>query len=134
MEWLHLLVGDWQLIADLSFADLILWVRSQDDAWSAVAHVRPTTGQLVFVEDQVGQVAHGRTHDLLDEAAQEQRIIRVRQVGAGPEGAGREEYIPVVRDGQVVSVMTWHTDLGRPGPRVGSRSPISPRLTPCAEW
>jgi len=23
-EWLHLLVGDWQLIADLSFADLVL--------------------------------------------------------------------------------------------------------------
>ena len=22
-EWLHLLVGDWQLISDLSFADLI---------------------------------------------------------------------------------------------------------------
>ena len=26
-EWLHLLAGDWQLIADLSFADLVLWVR-----------------------------------------------------------------------------------------------------------
>ena len=25
-EWIHLLVGDWQLIADLSFADLVLWV------------------------------------------------------------------------------------------------------------
>jgi hypothetical protein len=26
MEWLHSLVSDWQLLADLSFADLILWV------------------------------------------------------------------------------------------------------------
>ncbi len=24
-EWLHLLVGDWQLVSDLSFADLVLW-------------------------------------------------------------------------------------------------------------
>ena len=24
-EWLHLLVGDWQLVADLAFADLALW-------------------------------------------------------------------------------------------------------------
>ncbi|MBK0297388.1 histidine kinase N-terminal domain-containing protein, partial [Bacillus sp. S34] len=26
VEWLHLLVGDWQLLADLSFADMVLWV------------------------------------------------------------------------------------------------------------
>ena len=26
VEWLHLLVGDWQLLSDLSFADLVLWV------------------------------------------------------------------------------------------------------------
>ncbi|MET0871005.1 MAG: histidine kinase N-terminal domain-containing protein, partial [Paeniglutamicibacter terrestris] len=24
-DWLHLLVGDWQLVADLAFADLVLW-------------------------------------------------------------------------------------------------------------
>lgn len=27
VEWLHQLVGDWQLISDLSFADLVLWVQ-----------------------------------------------------------------------------------------------------------
>jgi len=27
LEWLHSLVSDWQLLADLSFADLILWVQ-----------------------------------------------------------------------------------------------------------
>ncbi|HEY8479689.1 MAG TPA: histidine kinase N-terminal domain-containing protein, partial [Spirillospora sp.] len=26
LEWLHALVSDWQLLADLSFADLLLWV------------------------------------------------------------------------------------------------------------
>ena len=26
LEWLHVLVSDWQLLADLSFADLVLWV------------------------------------------------------------------------------------------------------------
>ncbi|CAN5352442.1 hypothetical protein BH09ACT5_BH09ACT5_18450 [soil metagenome] len=28
IEWLHLLVGDWQLLADLAFADIVLWVPS----------------------------------------------------------------------------------------------------------
>src|SRR5664279_2630176 len=26
VDWLHLLLGDWQLLADLSFADLVLWL------------------------------------------------------------------------------------------------------------
>ena len=26
LEWIHSLVSDWQLLADLSFADLVLWV------------------------------------------------------------------------------------------------------------
>ena len=116
MEWLHLLVGDWQLIADLSFADLVLWVRATDGRWEAVAHVRPTTGHLVFVDDQVGRQADpAHTAPLLDEAADEQRILRVRQVDMPQEGepdqSVREEYIPVVRDGRVVAVVTRHTNL-----------------------
>ena len=46
VEWLQLLVGDWQLISDLSFADLVLWVPGGIEGWLAVAHVRPTTGQM----------------------------------------------------------------------------------------
>ena len=27
VDWLHILLSDWQLKADLSFADLVLWAR-----------------------------------------------------------------------------------------------------------
>ncbi len=116
VEWLHLLVGDWQLVADLSFADLVLWVHSTSDSWEAVAHVRPTTGQLVFVDDQVGRIAdHGHTRELVEESALEQRILRVRQAKivqpSLPDQSVREEYIPVVRQGRVVAVLTRHTNL-----------------------
>ena len=30
IEWLHMLIGDWQLIADLAFADIVLWAPTQD--------------------------------------------------------------------------------------------------------
>ncbi|MEO8529398.1 MAG: histidine kinase N-terminal domain-containing protein, partial [Pseudolysinimonas sp.] len=30
VEWLHLLVADGQLLADLAFADIVLWVPSAD--------------------------------------------------------------------------------------------------------
>ena len=53
-DWLHLLVGDWQLLSDLSFADLVLWVPGGTEGWLAVAHVRPTTGQMVFFETITG--------------------------------------------------------------------------------
>ena len=56
-EWLRLLVSDWQLLSDLSFADLVLWVRSAAGQWQAVAHIRPTTGQTVYFRDQVGRLA-----------------------------------------------------------------------------
>ncbi|HEX5967142.1 MAG TPA: histidine kinase N-terminal domain-containing protein [Intrasporangium sp.] len=121
VEWLHLLVGDWQLIADLSFADLVLWVRpatgtrGAEGPWAAVAHVRPTTGHLVFVDDQVGRTAdHDHVGPLLDEAAAEQRILRVRQVEVPSDNGHqsvREEYIPVVREGKVVAIVTRHTNL-----------------------
>ena len=82
VEWLHSLVSDWQLLADLSFADLILWVplRAPEGAlnsgWVAVAQMRPTTGPTSFPDDVVGtQVGPGR-RPLLDTARSERRIWR----------------------------------------------------------
>ena len=48
IDHLHRLAGDWQLLSDLSFADLLLWVpvrapAGQPRAFLCVAQVRPTT-------------------------------------------------------------------------------------------
>ncbi|MEO7745966.1 MAG: histidine kinase N-terminal domain-containing protein, partial [Actinomycetota bacterium] len=68
VEWLHQLVGDWQLLSDLSFADLVLWVPARAGGWYAAAHIRPTTGPMVFFDDVVGQrLARGR-RPVLDQA------------------------------------------------------------------
>ena len=62
LEWLHSLVSDWQLLADLSFADLILWVPLRAPAgalssgWVAVAQMRPTTCPRSYPDDLVGTV------------------------------------------------------------------------------
>ncbi|GAA4357829.1 PAS domain-containing sensor histidine kinase [Angustibacter luteus] len=110
VEWLRLLVGDWQLLSDLSFADLVLWVPA-GDGWLAVAHVRPTTGATAFVDDVVGQdVARGRRPQL-DRAFDEQRICRERDPDWQDDVPLREETIPVVRDGRPIAVMARHTNL-----------------------
>ncbi|HWV79066.1 MAG TPA: histidine kinase N-terminal domain-containing protein, partial [Isoptericola sp.] len=46
-EWLHLLVGDWQLVSDLAFADLVLWLPTSDGGFVALAQCRPSTGATV---------------------------------------------------------------------------------------
>jgi hypothetical protein len=56
IAWLHLLVAEWTLLADLSFADLLLFVRTRDDSgFVTVAQMRPTTGQTLYQDDKVGE-------------------------------------------------------------------------------
>ena len=55
VAWLHALVTDWQIIADLSFADLVLWVPDAEakGMWAG-AQIRPTTGPTTLFEDVAG--------------------------------------------------------------------------------
>src|SRR5216683_5532420 len=77
LDWLQSLVSDWQLLADLSFADLVLWAPLQDGSgWVVLAQMRPTTGPTTFHDDVVGSFASTGARPFLDAARQEQRICR----------------------------------------------------------
>ena len=111
VEWLRQLVGDWQLLSDLSFADLVLWVAASDGGWLAVAHVRPTTGSTVFFDDVVGtEVERGRRAQL-DRAFEHGVICRERDPEWTEDVPVREETIPVIRAGRTIAVLSRHTDL-----------------------
>src|SRR3954467_5173857 len=112
LEWLHLLVGDWQMISDLSFADLVLWVRDRSaDGWVAVAHCRPSTGATVYYDDVVGTRAPRGRRVQVDRAWELRRICRERDPEWHDDVPVREEAIPVVRRGRVVAVVGRHTNL-----------------------
>ena len=111
-EWLHLLVGDWQLISDLSFADLVLWVRRPGGDWIAVAHVRPNTGQMVFYEDVVGRGPLPQLRGLLDQAQETRAVVRAPHVRHRDDLRVREEAFPVPRAGAPIAVVSRHTNLG----------------------
>jgi two-component sensor histidine kinase len=112
LEWLHLLVGDWQMLSDLSFADLVLWVpRKGSSGWVAAAHCRPSTGVTVYYDDIVGTtVDHGR-RPLLDRAFELVRICRERDPEWHDDVPVREETVPVVRAGRPIAVLARHTNL-----------------------
>jgi two-component sensor histidine kinase len=111
IEWLHYVVGDWQLIADLSFSDLVLWAPSTDGAWRAVAHVRPNTGPMVFYEDIVGLSSTPSHQRMLDEAFTSRSIVLGKDPVRREELAVREEAVPVVREGEALAVITRHTNV-----------------------
>ncbi len=54
LDFLKRLALDWQIIADLSFADLALWVKLDSGGYIAIAHVRAATAATVFPEDFLG--------------------------------------------------------------------------------
>ena len=112
LEWLHSLVSDWQLLADLSFADLILWAPVREEtSWVALAQMRPTTGPTSFQNDVVGAFAKPEDQRLLDEARDDRRIFRESDPDWTTGVPVRTEAIPVTRDGEVIAVIERCTNL-----------------------
>ncbi|HET9187140.1 MAG TPA: histidine kinase N-terminal domain-containing protein [Acidothermaceae bacterium] len=114
LDWLHLLVGEWQLLADLSFADLLLWVRAvrpAPEGFVAVAQIRPVTSQTAYVQDKVGQLIADGKRLLVNRAWHEGRIVREGDPEWGEGIPVREETIPVRFDGRVIAVVARHTNL-----------------------
>ncbi len=54
VDHLHAVVAEWQLLADLSFADYLMWVRRDDGSLVCVAQCRPNTAPTVLLRDVVG--------------------------------------------------------------------------------
>ncbi len=112
LEWLHALVSDWDLLSDLSIADLTLWAPLPEEAcWIALAQVRPTTGPTAFPEDRVGSVIAAVKQPLLAAAVQEGRICREGDPEWHRGVPVRHETIPVSRVGRVIAVLERSTNL-----------------------
>ncbi|WP_283134038.1 sensor histidine kinase [Rhizohabitans arisaemae] len=112
LEWLHSLVSDWQLLADLSFADLILWIPlSENDGWVAIAQMRPTTGPTVYHDDVVGKRVARNERSLIDTAWNERRICREGDPDWSSGVPVREETIPVRRADHFIGVIQRSTNL-----------------------
>jgi two-component sensor histidine kinase len=115
VDHLHRLAADWQLLADLSFADLLLWVRTtgpyDEAAFLCVAQVRPTTAPTAYQTDQVGWMLCGAKAERLEIAAGEGRIWREGDPVWTDDLPSRHEAIPVRHRGQVIAVVGRDTNL-----------------------
>ena len=124
VAWLHLLQADWQIIADLSFADLVLWLPdSQGSGFWAGAQMRPTTGPTAYVDDIVGTFVPTGRRPLLDTAYSQGRLVREGDPEWRDDVPVRVESIPVRREGRVIAVIARNTNLL--GVRTPSRLELS---------
>jgi two-component system, sensor histidine kinase PdtaS len=117
---LQRLVGEWQLLSDLSFADLLLWIpvplQDGDDSYTAflcAAQCRPTTGPTAYQHDQVGVVSRGERAVPLRTALREGRIFRETEPDWEGDLPIRREAIPIRIDGasQVIAVLGKDANL-----------------------
>ncbi|MEO9325480.1 histidine kinase N-terminal domain-containing protein [Nocardioides sp. C4-1] len=124
VAWLQLLQADWQIIADLSFADLLLWLpdRAGTGYWAA-GQMRPTTGPTAYVDDVIGTFVERGRRPLIDAAFDQARTVREGDPEWRDEVPVRMETIPVVRAGRVIGVIGRHTNLL--GVRTPSRLELS---------
>ena len=124
VSWLQLLQADWQIIADLSFADLVLWLpdRAGQGFWAG-AQMRPTTGPTAYVDDIVGTFIPVGRRPLLDAAYSQGRLVREGDPEWRDDVPVRVETIPVRRAGRVIAVIARNTNLL--GVRTPSRLELS---------
>jgi two-component sensor histidine kinase len=123
VEHARRLVADWQLLADLAFADLTLWVPLATGAWWCVAQVRPLTAPTSRPEDMVGAEVEDADAAQFVVAYREGRPVTEGEPDWSGPAPRRREVIPVRHEGTVVAVLAKDTNLAV------TRSPSTLELT-----
>ena len=116
--WLKLLVSEWQLLADLSFSDLVLWVPDRDpNVFWAAAQLRPTTGPTALFDDVVGDLIAYSPEHLVSEAFLSGLITRTSDAKLQAGMPVDTHAVPVRFGDRVIAVVEQHTS------QLGVRAP-----------
>lgn len=114
---LRAIISEWQLLADLSFADLLLWVplRENPKSWPeghvVVAQMRPTTAATVYPKDLVGEKVRWGERPWIDSALSDGEIQRDTEPELVGEQTIKEETIPILHNGKVIGVVARYRNI-----------------------
>ncbi|MDO5619590.1 sensor histidine kinase [Kocuria sp.] len=121
MEYLHLLLAEWQILADLGMGDVLLTVP-EDHLHSVegvlrpvvgtpmviAAHTRPATAQTAYVEDLIGRAVGDGLGEFLREAWENHSVSVYRD-----RHARRQVFaVPIVYETVTVAVLSLHAEMG----------------------
>ena len=119
IEWLTRLQSEWQLVADLLFADLVLWVPTKDGSFIAVGHARPSSAATVFYRDISGQPIRKEWLAPVKQAFESAQIVEQKSSDTVAGLPTRFSAIPVQKEHLLaaednsgpIAVITRHTNL-----------------------
>ncbi|MDU5062192.1 MAG: histidine kinase N-terminal domain-containing protein, partial [Actinomyces sp.] len=119
LDWLHLLLADWQVLADLAAADLVLWLPTDDGRFIAVAHCRPSTATTVHLDDIIGLYLQAAREANLRQAMETNSIVEPPGTRWAGTYSMTEVCVPISHGGSVIAVVTCESNLASPRPTVG---------------
>jgi two-component system, sensor histidine kinase PdtaS len=101
------LVSSWQVLADLSFSDLLLYVRESDhDVFQVCAQLRPFTSQTLYPKDMVGTRVGQPEQPVVERAWREGRVWSQDEPVLMDGIPVRMDAIPVGFEGETIAVIT----------------------------
>src|SRR3954454_21250970 len=121
---LQRLMGSWGMLADLCFADLLLFVPvaalegGEGSRFIVLGQMRPTTSQTLHREDLVGRIIDEVERPLVARAWRLGEIVEGEITVTARGERARVQCIPVRYDGELTAVMTREAALAvgrRPG-------------------
>lgn len=118
IEWLTRLQSEWQLVADLLFADLVLWVPTKEGSFVAAGHARPSSAATVFYRDISGETIRKEWIGTVKQAFETGRIVEQKSSDTVAGLPTRFSAIPVRKENsdasevsEPIAVITRHTNL-----------------------
>ncbi len=115
LDHLQRLVGEWGMLADFCFADLLLYAPSRDGRFLVLAQVRPVTGPTLYTADWVGSTADPTERTVLEQAQTSGEVAETELTVEGLPDPARIRIIPVRRNGRLIALLSreWSPRAGR---------------------
>jgi two-component sensor histidine kinase len=101
------LCSSWQVVADLSFSDLLLYVRvPNQEKFEIAAQLRPFTSQTLYPNDMVGTVVTQPEQPIVERAFREGRTWQQDDPVLVDGVPIRMDAVPVSYNGETIAVMS----------------------------
>jgi len=132
VAWLYQLVSEGQLLADLAFADIVIWAPTDQGSFVAVSHLRPSSAATLFYRDVVESEIRPEWADLVSKAFTTGDILDSKLPDGYEEAPTKVRAVPirmgrrsdgVPSDDTVIAVLTRHANLSES--RVPSRQELT---------
>ena len=119
-EWLHHLVADWQVIADLSFADLLLLLRTGEGEFTVAEQCRPSTVMSLRTEDVVGEHFPADQRGELEAAMQSKGVLRSTKLPTIGRATVSAVYAPTRPPGRTLGLVVLASNFATSASNVRS--------------